>query len=230
MGSSMRESIFADRIVEGLKNWHRMAKRNLDEKRSYSLSSPSTDRGASSRSSEVASLSSNSRKEKAVQLQIPTKREAGRRIIEEKKGSSLSSPSVQPFSFATAGVASSSNTSTSRWDMISGTHRVGRNSLRCRNWWRKLYNVAIATCLIPVTCLPNCGEGMARRRHQGTNSSRIYVHRLDSVSGCIALVRTNITCEATPTLHQSIRDQNWLKKKIFVVVNHNKCSHGNPPP
>lgn len=115
MGSSMRESIFADRIVEGLKNWHRMAKRNLDEKRSYSLSSPSTDRGASSRSSEVASLSSNSRKEKAVQLQIPTKREAGRRIIEEKKGSSLSSPSVQPFSFATAGVASSSNMSTSRW-------------------------------------------------------------------------------------------------------------------
>jgi len=52
MGPSMRESIFADRFIDGLRKWYKTATRNLEEKRSYTLSSPSTDRWASFLSSE----------------------------------------------------------------------------------------------------------------------------------------------------------------------------------
>ncbi|EHA8589252.1 putative MLO-like protein 2 [Cocos nucifera] len=41
MGSSVKETIFTDRIIHGLKNWHRTAKKNLAKQRSLP-SSPST--------------------------------------------------------------------------------------------------------------------------------------------------------------------------------------------
>lgn len=39
MGSSMRKTIFTDRVVQGLRNWHKLAKKNLSLKASTSSSS-----------------------------------------------------------------------------------------------------------------------------------------------------------------------------------------------
>ncbi|PKA59101.1 MLO-like protein 6 [Apostasia shenzhenica] len=47
MGSSMRETIFADRMMEGLKNWHSMAKKSLESNGIASSSSQSISRSPS---------------------------------------------------------------------------------------------------------------------------------------------------------------------------------------
>ena len=57
MGSSMKESIFADRVIEGLKNWKRTAKKRLaDKQKSPTPSIPSTP-STPPRTSEEASTS-----------------------------------------------------------------------------------------------------------------------------------------------------------------------------
>jgi len=102
----MRESIFADRVIEGLRNWHRTAKRNLDERRSYTLSSPSTDSRASLFSEKKEPAAS---KERTQELETSSKAERLKSIEEKKRSIEFSGSSAEPFSvLSTAGSSSSS--------------------------------------------------------------------------------------------------------------------------
>ncbi|KAJ6792051.1 MLO-like protein 9 isoform X1 [Iris pallida] len=61
MGSSMKTSIFSDHIIEGLKNWHKTAKKNLEEKKSVISLSRSSTIGSTSMTSEERSPSNTSK-------------------------------------------------------------------------------------------------------------------------------------------------------------------------
>ncbi|XP_073110482.1 MLO-like protein 2 isoform X2 [Elaeis guineensis] len=70
MGSSMKETIFTDRIIDGLKNWHRRAKKNLAKQRSL----PSSPSAAPSPSFPTESSSSQRRMAAAPSLPfLPSK-------------------------------------------------------------------------------------------------------------------------------------------------------------
>lgn len=67
MGSSMRESIFTERILEGVKNWQKTAKRNIEEGKSDISSTPSL----SSLSSYKGNSSPNTSKRSVQDLTSP---------------------------------------------------------------------------------------------------------------------------------------------------------------
>ncbi|XP_020247577.1 MLO-like protein 9 isoform X2 [Asparagus officinalis] len=107
MGSSMKEPIFADRVIEGLKNWQRAARKSLEEKKSYTLSSPSTSSTASL-ATQDNSLSTQ-RKDKVEELNTPSRTKRPKSV--EGKTISPSSLSVErPFPFLSPGESSSPST------------------------------------------------------------------------------------------------------------------------